>query len=409
MSQHLGLIARGTTHTLFRRDTSRPNGVDIVYFDGGGAHRSTAFALRQALLARAPGMDVRLVHTDEIFPRAPLLGGACSFGIGLYNASIRHERMWLVNLRWAMEAGVSMARGLHRYSVRRVRDYWADGAPRLLISMIPIYNRIFLEALQLERPDARAVVIPCDFEEICRDYWFNPAVNADYLCGTERLQEGALLAGIPSDRVRRIPGMITNETFHAPRATDFVDECRTFGLDPQLPTALISFGGQGSRRMIDIARRLDSDPLAINIVALCGRHERLYDKLSAWRANKPKLIVGFTDEVARYMRLADVFIGKPGPVSIFEALASQLPVVLWDNPAFRVLNDYNLKWSEANGVGIRVRSMDEMSAAVERIVSTPSFRWNTRRFATNATAEAVRIITDVGSERANALFATAQR
>jgi hypothetical protein len=368
------------------------DGIDIVYFDGGGAHRSAALSLRDALLERNPRRDVRVLNTAEIFPLAPLLDWSSSLGIRVYNASLKQERMWLGDLPRAVRVGVRVAQMLHTSSVQRLRAFWRNSAPRVLVSTIPIYNRLLIDSLRLERPDAGAVIIPCDFEEISENYWFDVESDADYLCGTARLASNARAAGVPPMHIRSLPGMVTHPKFHASNSLDVAAERSRLGLDPRLPTVLLFFGGQGSRRTVELARRLDAGPRGMNLIAVCGRNQQALEELSAWRSKNPKHVVGFSEEVVRFMRLSDVLVGRPGPLSIFEALASRLPMVLWDNPGFSVLFEYNLIWVENAGVGLRVRSADEVPAAVDRILATPSFRGSTERFGVSAAIEAARLV-----------------
>ena len=55
-------------------------------------------------------------------------------------------------------------------------------------------------------------------------------------------------------------------------------------------------------------------------------------------------VEGFTKEVPRYMQLADYFIGKPGPGSISEAVAMQLPVIVERNAWTLPQERYNADW-----------------------------------------------------------------
>jgi hypothetical protein len=366
--------------------------IDILYFDGGGAHRSAAFSIQAELALRAAehDLDVRVVNTSEIFPRAPLLDLLLGRGIQIYNSSLQRERMWFGDLGVAIRFGIGCARLLEKSSVPRLVATFAERAPDLLISTLPIYDAILFEALRRACPGVPAVVVPCDFEEIAPRYWFDPRWDAHFACGTEKLVADARGAGIPEDRVHRIPGMPIHPSFFAPApalTSDDVTQARAdLGLSPELPTVLLFFGGQGSNRLVDIAHHLDAADSPANLIVICGRNDNALRELSGWRSSRPKHVVGFTPDVLRLMRLADVMICRPGPLSIFEALAVDLPVIVWDNPAFSVLFDENVRWIAAEGVGLSVRALDEVAPAVHRVTSDPAFRAATRRFRRSGTA-----------------------
>jgi glycosyltransferase involved in cell wall biosynthesis len=378
--------AAGGTHGGARRAAAS---IDVVYFDGGGAHRSAAHALVAALSAADPGLDVRLVHTDDVFQHDRALELTVGAGIRIYNASLKRERMWFGDLGRAIELGIALAAAMRRRAVPRLRRFWAGGgAPRVLASVIPIYDRMLLDAARLERPEVEGVVVPCDFEEIRPRYWFDAGWDAHWLCGTDKLVADARAAGCPEERVHRIAGMPIHPRFFERREVDVAAGRRALGLDPSLPTVLVSFGGQGSRAIVEIVRRLDAGETPMNVVAVCGRNERARAELEARRARRPLHVVGFTDDVVGLMRLADLVVGKPGPLSIHEALACGLPLVAWDNPAFGVLFDENLRWIEREGVGLRVRSTAEVPAAVARVVAEPAYRRAAARFTVDPTAQA---------------------
>ena len=68
-------------------------------------------------------------------------------------------------------------------------------------------------------------------------------------------------------------------------------------------------------------------------------------------------VEGFTREVPRFMRLADFFIGKPGPGSISEAVAMGLPVIIERNHWTLPQERYNADWVEEQGVGIALAKL----------------------------------------------------
>jgi UDP-N-acetylglucosamine:LPS N-acetylglucosamine transferase len=160
----------------------------------------------------------------------------------------------------------------------------------------------------------------------------------------------ALQNGVPESHVFPLRGMPVHPSFLAPADTAPADALEELGLRRDLPTVLVFFGGQGSRYMIDIARRLDASATPWNLIVICGCHKMAYESLYQWRSRKPKLIVGYIAKVAEYMRLADVMVGKPGLISIHEAIACRIPLVLMDNPSMRILFEYNIRWAEENGI-----------------------------------------------------------
>ncbi|HEY6460207.1 MAG TPA: glycosyltransferase, partial [Polyangiaceae bacterium] len=157
-------------------------------------------------------------------------------------------------------------------------------------------------------------------------------------------------------------------------------------------TVLLFFGAQGSRTIVDIAGYLDTAPMHVNVIAACGHHAGVRQRLTASSARGPRHVVGFTRDVPGLMRVSDVIVGKPGPLSIFEALASRLPMVLWDNPAFGVLFDHNLEWVERAGVGVRIRTAADVGDAVRRVLGDASYRERAASHAGAATAELAKAV-----------------
>ena len=85
-------------------------------------------------------------------------------------------------------------------------------------------------------------------------------------------------------------------------------------------------------------------------------------------------VEGFTREVPRFMRLADFFIGKPGPGSISEAVAMGLPVIIERNQWTLPQERYNADWVEEEGVGITLGSFKKEIVGAARQMLDPARR-----------------------------------
>ena len=84
-------------------------------------------------------------------------------------------------------------------------------------------------------------------------------------------------------------------------------------------------------------------------------------------------VEGFTKQVPYYMRLADFFIGKPGPGSISEALAMKLPVIVERNAWTLPQERYNADWVVENGVGIVLPNFRGVRAAVADLLKPDNY------------------------------------
>lgn len=113
--------------------------------------------------------------------------------------------------------------------------------------------------------------------------------------------------------------------------------------------------------------------------------------------------VGFTDRVPDYMRMADFFIGKPGPGSISEALHMGLPVILERNNLTMPQERYNTDWVQEHEVGVVIREFRRIADAVRFLLEggrLERFRENARRLNNRAVYEIPAMLEKIMSEAA---------
>ncbi len=190
-----------------------------------------------------------------------------------------------------------------------------------------------------------------------------------FICGSDRAVEQARELGIGADRVFRASGMILHPRFYQSPASDRRSARQSLGLDPELPTGLVMFGGSGSSAMSEIAERLEECSAEIQLISICGKNEQLADMLRLRRRRLRHFVLGYTTEVQRYMCLCDFFIGKPGPGSLSEAVTMNLPVIVERNPRTMPQERYNIEWILENELGIVVPSFRIIAEAVRQMVA----------------------------------------
>jgi UDP-N-acetylglucosamine:LPS N-acetylglucosamine transferase len=349
--------------------------VAIVCFDAGGGHRAAAHALREAIRARS-GWEVGILNADDVLaPVDPIHRVTGVRGGELYNWSLR--RGWTLGSAQVISVMHGVIRLLHSQQVRLLRESWRAMRPDLVISVIPHFNRALYESLRAEAPGTPYITVVTDLADYPPHFWFEEQ-DQHFICGSEMAVRQGRALGSRADRIWRVSGMVLHPRFYEPMEADRGAERRKIGLDPNVPTGIVLFGGYGSQSMIEVARRIEAAGLRVQLVFLCGRNRALATRLRAMKFSYPVHVEDFTDRVMHYMWLGDFLIGKPGPGSVSEALAMGLPVIVDAGARTLAQERYNVEWIRENGVGIPVRRMKELPAAVAELL-TPAVYASMRR------------------------------
>ena len=130
----------------------------------------------------------------------------------------------------------------------------------------------------------------------------------------------------------------------------------------------------GDPDKVKFARDLQESGLDVQLIAICGKNEKLASQMRNLRARVPMYVAGFTTDIPYFMSLSDFFIGKPGPGSISEAIAMRLPVIVQRNAWTLPQERYNTDWLIEKEVGIVVDNFNNIRAAVSELLEPARFR-----------------------------------
>jgi UDP-N-acetylglucosamine:LPS N-acetylglucosamine transferase len=347
--------------------------LDFIFFEAGGGHRAAANALTTVIEQQRRPWEVRLLNLQEILDPLDIFRKYTGIRMqDIYNLLLK--KGWTLGSPQLIVLMHGLIRLYHRGQVRLLQQFWAEDRPDLVVSLIPNFNRALREAL-LDRP---LVTILTDLADYPPHFWIER--QAQYLiCGTARAARQALALGHPTERIFRTSGMILRPKFYERVTSDRSAERKRLGLDPNLPTGLVLFGGEGSSAMLNIAKRVT---VPAQFIFVCGKNQKLAERLRQLETKFPKYVEGFTSEIPYYMHLSDFFIGKPGPGSISEALAMHLPVIVERNHWTLPQERYNTEWILEQQVGVVLKNFRDIDAGLRQLLDPTNFD----RFRANAAA-----------------------
>ena len=341
--------------------------VHILFHDAGGGHRNAAVALQTILAQQHRPWQVELVQFQELTDKLDVLRRLTGIRIQeQYNVILQNG--WTLGATGLLRVLQATIRLFHKPLVRLLEEFWRKNPADLLVSVIPHFNREIYESWNKVCPDHPFVTIITDLADFPPHFWIEPIKDQYIIAGTQRAVEQAKAFGHDDAHIFATSGMILRPDFYVPDNSDPLALRAELGLQPALSTALVLFGGHGSKVMFDITERLDAANLPVQLILVCGRNEALAAKLRARKWRMPVNVLGFTKEIHKWMRAADFLIGKPGPGSIAEAMVRKLPVLIECNSWTLPQERYNAEWVIEKRVGIVLKSFQEVVSGVRQML-----------------------------------------
>jgi UDP-N-acetylglucosamine:LPS N-acetylglucosamine transferase len=198
-------------------------------------------------------------------------------------------------------------------------------------------------------------------------YWGKPRADS-LIAASENGRRRLVRFGVPDEKITVIGRPVRQAFLNAPSKSE---ARRRLGLE-QIFTCLVTFGGEGvgGNPRGTVSALLDSG-IPLQVVAITRRNEPLREELQQFRPNHNRLRVeGFVENMAEYLAASDVFVGKAGPSSVYEALAVGRPVIA---TGYAGLNELGVaRYIMSEGLGCYVASTAHLLRDVRRYAQEPA-------------------------------------
>lgn len=297
----------------------------------GGGHLATARAMAEAVERHYPG-------------RFGLRVSDYMKDVGVTDFDRRHKESWRRALGFPalVVAGQRLIDAFPRITVagqgRLLRGFARAAAedlktdpPLLVVSNHGLVTTGLAEAKRLFGLEVPVLTFAHEPNGEISAYWADPRADRVVAPSRETSSDLARL-GVPAEKIEVLGDPATYPVGYPVRGA-FLDapgkaEARARLDLPEGFTCLVGFGAEGvgtrQRRMVE--ELLGAGP-NFRVVAVTGRNEALRKDLAGIRSDRLR-VEGFVGDMASYLAAGDVFVGKAGPGSVYEALAVGRPVIL---------------------------------------------------------------------------------
>ncbi|CAA9892153.1 Processive 1,2-diacylglycerol beta-glucosyltransferase [Candidatus Methylobacter favarea] len=196
--------------------------------------------------------------------------------------------------------------------------------------------------------------------------------------------------GIPSERIT-VSGIPIDAVFQQPLNRE--QSRLELELNPEKPVLLLSAGAFGlgpTEFMVERLLNLNSNA---QTVVVCGRNGELKQRILQLINNRSSSfkVLGYTNEMHKLMKMADIFIGKPGGMTTAEAIACGLPMcVVAPIPGQEERNSDHLL---EEGIAVKCNDLTTLPFKLERLLEDPDrlsrMKANALRFAKPAASATI--------------------
>ena len=381
--------------------------VGIVAFQPAGGHHVAAVGVKSAIdrllgdkcktkivnLYRMPkyGEDT---YNDKVLPRKKQIQGIIDSQIKLLTLT---NVLFQMGLYKSFDNLYDFYRALRKLDTCFVADEIDAHTPQIynhdwsqfdliIATTSRTHNAIAFDIPEIKKNKIPIVCISTDTD----DYFYGHSIasrNILYLLCSDALMRRAKRMQVRE--FRRISGLPLRPEFDGIREISKADMKKKLGFSPYEPLILVAFGHVGSDVAKEILQIIDK----VNVICVLGRDQETRTALDVNPRHRILQSVS-AQEMAEFIRAADLIAGKPGGLTTFEVLECETPmaVVL----RYIIPNEKaNMEILLRNGCCKMLNSWTELPDAIEEIMSDPWYKDGPAKFSNNASQEIAIMVEDI--------------
>ncbi|MBS3957391.1 MAG: glycosyltransferase [Clostridiales bacterium] len=323
----------------------------------GGGHWSAARAVQEYLATHhGDSVEVKVIDFFEEF--VPSLNVLAKFA---YQQSIQFLPVaygTFFDLSNKLPAN-PVVHELRIMGLARAAEFIDSWDPDAVVSTFPVAGGVVAD-LKETRPIVSATVIT-DFG--AHRTWLHPATDL-YFVACSEVRDDLVARGIAHERVV-VSGIPIRERF-AEQAGKSAARA-SLGLAEEFTVMLAPIAG-GTSDAVSLASALKD--LGVQVLAVAGSSERLKKRLDAVaRGGSRVRVFGYVEDINRVMQAADILVGKAGGLTVSEALALKLPLLIYNPVPGQEL--YNVDFLVNYGAGLMCRDEDDVVEKVRFMATHP--------------------------------------
>jgi processive 1,2-diacylglycerol beta-glucosyltransferase len=328
----------------------------------GSGHNAAARSLAHALANEGATVDV-VDHFRDLVHPAFDRGSRVLYSWVLKRAPALWGMGYALGDRMATNSPLAFGvtrLGLHRLAARLERS-----APDAVVTVHATPAVVMAELARRGRRLPPHTTVVTDF--VAHSQWIASHVDR-YCVAAEEVKHEFIARGIARERIL-VTGMPVSPAFEEP--VDHALARARLGLSSRAPVVLAMAGAHGAFGGLENTVRVLLDaPPPLQGVVVAGHDAGLARRLRLLTAGSAIRVLGYVDTVRQLMAAADLLVTKAGGMTLAEAMAAELPMILYGSlPGQERRNE---RFASRTGIALVARTRRELARAVRRALGDAS-------------------------------------
>ncbi len=317
----------------------------------GAGHDSVASAVNEVIRRERP--DITTEVRDYFDFVSPRLNSLVRF---TYVKSVRHApSLWGAFYRatHAVKPDSPTQKFLNSLGRDELLGHLTSQSSKLVVCTYPTPAGVISTLRNEGRLDVPVVTVVTDYA--VHSQWVHPEVDR-YLVPSESVAGGLIERGIDEARVE-VTGLPISPKFSSTLGKSEMRQ--KHGLDEDRPVVLVMAGAYGMLSGVtEVVEECVSLPERPQVLVVCGRSPKMKQHLEGKFSSKDVVALGFVDYVDELFEAADVLITKAGGITVSEALAKKIPMIIYRPIPGQ--EDFNTQYLLAHGAGLSANDREEL-------------------------------------------------
>ncbi|MCM8771318.1 MAG: glycosyltransferase, partial [Candidatus Omnitrophica bacterium] len=254
---------------------------------------------------------------------------------------------------------------IHRINAPKLKAILDDFRPGVIACSQAYPCGIVADIKKMYNLEIPLVAILTDY--VPHSYWIYDTVDY-YIVPSEDIKIRLIEKGVEPSRIKSL-GIPIDPKFNMPLDRKKIK--LSLGLNLETPVILIMGGSHGLGPLKQILHHLDKSKLKFQEIVVTGINKRLFNyfKKRLGKYKKEIKLFGYANNVNELMAVSDIIITKPGGVTISEAMAMGLPMIIMRPIPGQEEN--NTLYLTKQKAAIKVDEPKKIKEAVEDLLSQP--------------------------------------